>query len=53
MGMTIAAIVFAVTGGLGLTNFAKSILFAASIGGSFMPLVEFYYWWKREGFEGY
>lgn len=49
--MTIAAVVFAATGGLGLTTFAKGILFAVVIGGSFLPLVEFYYWWRRQGFE--
>lgn len=47
MGMTIAAIVFAVTGGLGLTTFAKSILFAASIGGSFMPHVALVHDFRR------
>ncbi len=51
--MTIAAIVFAVTSGLGLTSFMRSLQVAGVIGGFFMPLVEFYYWWRREGFEDY
>jgi peptidoglycan biosynthesis protein MviN/MurJ (putative lipid II flippase) len=46
--VTIAAVIYAVVGRVGVDGLLERLGIAFMIGGIFAPLVELYYYWKRE-----
>jgi hypothetical protein len=46
--MTIAAVMFAIVGRVGVDGLLERVGLALTVGGIFAPLVELYYYWKRE-----
>lgn len=53
VAMTAAAVAFAVIGRVGVEGFFERLGVALSIAGIFVPLVEFYYWWKDYAGDGF
>jgi hypothetical protein len=51
--VTVAAVVFAVIGRFGVDGLMERLGAAITVGGLFVPFVEFYYWWKREVEDGW
>ena len=53
VGMTVAAVVFALVGRFGVDGLVQRLVAALTAAALFAQLVEFYYWWKREEEEGW
>jgi hypothetical protein len=47
IAITAGCIAFALIGRFGADGFLKRVGAALAIAGLFMPLIEFFYWWKK------